>query len=104
MLSTSDWSYGNIRRYGTANVVRLGFVKAAQRLEFSLDKTADLLALADGSRCQTARAQAALKLADVRRRLTDVRRIEAALQELLERCDASGCTVCCLLIATLQAG
>lgn len=86
MLSTPDWLYGRIQG-GAATGIQ-----------------SDLLALAGGSHCQAARAQAALKLADVRKRLTDMRRIEAALQELLERCNASGSTVCCLLLATLQAG
>jgi MerR family mercuric resistance operon transcriptional regulator len=79
------------------------FIKSAQRLGFSLDEIADLLKLEDGSHCTEAREQAERKLADVRDRLADLRRIEVALQGLVVRCCATSGQVQCPLIAALQA-
>ncbi|RCZ60771.1 MerR family transcriptional regulator [Escherichia coli] len=46
LLREPDKPYGSIRRYGEADVVRVKFVKSAQRLGFSLDEIAELLRLA----------------------------------------------------------
>ena len=66
LLSEPEKSYGSIRRYGPADIARVRFVKAAQRLGFSLDEVAGLLTLDDGVQCDDARQFAELKLADVR--------------------------------------
>ena len=49
--------YGEIRRYGAGEVARVRFVKAAQRLGFSLDEIAGLLRLDDGAHCDEEGAQ-----------------------------------------------
>jgi MerR family mercuric resistance operon transcriptional regulator len=46
---------GGIRRYGQADLARLGFIKAGQRLGFSLDEVSELLKLEDGTHCDEAR-------------------------------------------------
>ena len=94
--------YGSIRRYGQADISRLRFVKAAQRLGFSLDEIGHLLKLEDGAHCSEAAELAAQRLADVRLRLADLARMEAALSRLAEECGASRDTVSCPLIASLQ--
>lgn len=95
---------GGIRRYGEPDVTRLRFVKSAQRLGFTLDEIGELLELDDGTDCDAARAQAERKLADVRARLVDLRRIEQVLAELVARCSASAGPVRCPLIASLEQG
>src|SRR3569832_23209 len=65
-----------IRRYGQADVARLLIIKPAQRIWFTLDEVALLLQLDDGTQCSDARAIAERKLADVRKRLADLQRIE----------------------------
>ena len=94
---------GGIRRYGESDLARVRFIKSAQRLGFSLEEIADLLKLDDGTHCTDARAQAERKLTDIRARLADLRRIESALQGLVERCAAVTGQVQCPLIAALQA-
>lgn len=91
-----------IRHYTPAELGRLKFIKAAQRLGFTLEEVADLLTLEDGSRCKDAREQAERKLSDVRTKLADLRQIEAALSELVNRCTESRGKVRCPLIAALQ--
>lgn len=93
---------GGIRRYGEADGSRLQFIKSAQRLGFSLDEVAELLQLDDGASCAQAQARAEAKLADVRGRLADLQRMEAALAELIQRCGAARGTVRCPLIAALK--
>lgn len=93
---------GGIRRYDEAEVARVLFIKAAQRLGFTLDEIAQLLQLDDGTRCSEARAIAEHKLADVRQRLQDLQRLETSLAKLVDRCAASRGKVSCPLIAALQ--
>ena len=102
LLTAPDRPYGSIRRYGPADVARVKFVKAAQRLGFSLDEVAGLLTLDDGAHCDQARALAEAKLEDVRGKLADLRRIEKVLAALVRECCASRGTVSCPLISTLQ--
>lgn len=93
---------GGIRRYGEADIARVLFIKAAQRIGFTLGEIAQLLQLEDGTRCAEARAIAEHKLADVRQRLQDLQRIEAALAQLIDRCANRRGTVNCPLIDALQ--
>jgi MerR family mercuric resistance operon transcriptional regulator len=92
-----------IRRYGPAYVARLRFIKAAQRLGFTLDEIADLLRLEDGTHCAQAADLAAAKLVDVRTRLDDLARIERVLGTLLEECRAQREAPACPLIMALHS-
>ncbi len=103
LMQEPDRPLGGIRRYGDSDLARVHFIKSAQRLGFSLNEVTDLLRLEDGSHCTKAREQAERKLADVRAKLADLQRIEAALQGLVERCCATSGQVQCPLIAALQA-
>ncbi len=103
LLPEPDRPYGSIRRYGTADVARVKFVKSAQRLGFSLDEVAELLKLEDGTHCDDARTLAEHKLKDVREKLADLRRIESALARLVDDCCARKGTIACPIIAALQA-
>lgn len=95
--------YGGIRRYGQSEVVRVRFIKAAQRLGFTLDEVAQLLQLDDGTQCSKAKVIGEMKLADVRQRLADLLRIEAALADLVGRCSTTRGKVACPLIASLES-
>lgn len=77
-------------------------MKSAQRLGFSLEEVAQLLKLYDGAHCDETRGQADHKLADVRTKLDDLRRIEAALAALVEQCCTAKGEVRCPLIESLQ--
>lgn len=102
LLPQPERPYGSIRRYGLADVVRLKFVKSAQRLGFSLDEVGQLLKLEDGTHCSEAAELAAQRLADVRARLADLTRMEEALSKLVGDCNAHQGNVSCPLIAALH--
>lgn len=94
---------GAIRRYGAADVERLRFVKSAQSLGFSLDEVAELLRLEDGARCKEASYLAESKLADIRRKIAELSRMEAALSGLVAACHVGRSKVSCPLIAAFHA-
>lgn len=94
---------GAIRRYGASDVERLRFVKSAQNLGFSLDEVAELLRLEDGAHCREASSLAEAKLGDIRRKLAELSRMEAALSVLVNACHAGRGKVSCPLIAAFHA-
>ena len=102
LLREPSKPYGSIRRYESADVGRVRFIKSAQRLGFSLDEIGELLKLEDGAHCSEARSLAEYKLADVRRKLSDLARIESALTGLIAKCGEVDAQVHCPLIAALQ--
>jgi MerR family mercuric resistance operon transcriptional regulator len=93
---------GGIRRYGFADVERLRFVKSAQSLGFSLDEVGELLRLEDGARCTEASTMAESKLADIRRKLAELSRMEAVLSGLVAACHVGRGRVSCPLIAAFH--
>lgn len=95
--------YGRIRRYGSPDVARVKFIKASQRLGFSLEEIGQLLKLDDGTHCSEAAELATLRLADVRARLADLARMETALTRLLGECHTPTGNVSCPLIAALRS-
>jgi MerR family transcriptional regulator, mercuric resistance operon regulatory protein len=92
----------SVRRYGETELARVRFIKAAQRLGFSLDEVGELLKLEDGTHCSDARHLAERKLQDVRAKLADLRRIQRILGQLMARCDSARGSVKCPLIASLR--
>ena len=80
---------GGIRRYSEAHARRLRFIKQAQTLGFSLDEVGDLLALEDGRHCREAERVGSGKLATVRERLAQLRRIERILAQLVKECQCN---------------
>jgi MerR family mercuric resistance operon transcriptional regulator len=102
LLAEPDKPGGSVRRYGQADVARVRFIKAAQRLGFSLDEIAGLLSLDDGTHCREARVLGQHKLDDVREKMADLRRIESVLARLVRECDKARGTISCPLIGALQ--
>jgi MerR family mercuric resistance operon transcriptional regulator len=103
LVSKPIRSRGEIRRYGLEDVARVRFVKAAQRLGFSLVEIGGLLKLDDGTHCKEAREMAEQKLSDVRAKLRDLQRIEVALQTVITDCSGTRGKVTCPLIASLRS-
>jgi MerR family mercuric resistance operon transcriptional regulator len=95
---------GRYRSYGGPDVGRLGFVRRARELGFTLDEVRALLGLAGGGQasCAEVRTLAASHLMDVRARITDLRRMERVLAESVRACDA-GQDPGCPLIQSLYA-
>lgn len=93
---------GGIRRYAAEHVSRLTFIKEAQTLGFSLEEVADLLALEDGRHCREAERLGSKKLAMIRERIAQLRRVEKVLTALVDQCHCNTGKVRCPLIAALE--
>ncbi len=102
LLLEPDKPYGSIRRYNNGDVQRVRFVKSAQRLGFSLNEISELLRLEDGVHCNEVSYLTEIKLEDVRKKLEDLTRMEAALSALLRACHTRKGNVSCPIIASLQ--
>ncbi|MBD3895699.1 Hg(II)-responsive transcriptional regulator [Halomonas sp. ML-15] len=104
LLPEPERPHGGIRRYGSADLGRLTFVKSAKELGFSLDEIDDLLRLDDGTHCWEASQLAEHKRQVVRDKIARLQRIEGVLSELVDRCHAQQGNVSCPLIASLHRG
>ena len=95
---------GRYRSYSAEDVARLGFVRRARELGFTLDEVRALLGLAagGGASCAEVRDLAASHLEDVRGRIGDLRRMERVLTASVRACDA-GQDPGCPLIQALYA-
>ena len=95
---------GRYRSYGGGDVVRLGFVRRARELGFTLNEVRALLGLAAGgdATCAEVRDLATVHLKDVRARIADLKRMERVLADSVRACDA-GQEPGCPLIDTLYA-
>jgi len=101
LLSEPHRPLRGFRRYGNAELARVRFIKAAQRLGFTLEEIAELLKLEDATDCGEARVLAERRLRDVRERLANLRRVETALSQVVARCGAARSTTRCPLIESL---
>lgn len=90
---------GRYRLYGTEDVARLAFVRRARELGFPLEEVRTLLGLAANGEgaCADTRRLAAAHLVAVRSKIADLRAIEGALAEAVQRCDAGEAAGCPLI-------
>jgi len=92
----------SVRRYGRSTVARLNFIKRAQELGFTLAEVRKLLMLEDGQDCARTRALAEDKLGAIRKRISDLRRMQRLLEGLIEECRRGRRPRSCPIIATLS--
>lgn len=102
LLEEPQKPLGGIRRYSQAHVRRIRFVREAQELGFSLDEVAELLALEDGRHCREAERIGSKKLATVRERLAQLKRVEKVLAALVDQCHCNTGKLSCPLIDALE--
>lgn len=93
---------GGHRSYGLGHLKRLGFIRRARGLGFSVDEIRALLRLVDerDQPCGEVREVAATHLSDVRAKIVALRRMERALKDMVSHCDA-GATLECPLLEVL---
>ena len=87
------------RLFDDEAVSRLGFIKKAQALGFTLTEIGEILALRDGGAmpCDHVEAEVTRKVAAIEERIAELTRLKASLETLLERwkeAEASGAAVC----------
>lgn len=86
LLEEPERPAGGVRRYGQAEITRLQFIRRAQAMGFSLDEIAGLLEVKGRRACEQTRLLTERKLAQVRRRLDELRLLESDLEQMVEDC------------------
>jgi DNA-binding transcriptional MerR regulator len=112
LLAEPDRTLGGHRLYPAETVTVLKVIKAAQRLGFTLDEVADLLAAGvhrHGRPDTGLQQRAKTKLAEVRERIADLQTIESTLQAAVSAgCDdlvaCAGEPCCPIPFATIARG
>jgi DNA-binding transcriptional MerR regulator len=101
LLQSPTRSPNGYRDYPAETVALVRFIKRAQELGFSLDEARSLASLrsAPGRNRLKARQLAADKLADIERRIADLRAIGEALRRLVTSCCESDAPACPILTA-----
>jgi MerR family mercuric resistance operon transcriptional regulator len=81
-------SDGGFRRYREDHLKRLNFIRRGRELGFSLADLRRLLRLVDGHAytCAQVRALTLEHLAEIRRKIADLRRLDRVMSEMAARC------------------
>ncbi len=79
------------REYDPEIVTRLHFIKRAQELGFSLKEISELMALKVNPKqnCSGVKKRAEFKLLEIEKKIRDLKRMQAVLNEVTEACVAS---------------
>lgn len=93
------------RRYQSADMVRLRFVRRAKKLGFTLDEIRELLALSDqrDDDMGELKQAAAAKLVDIETRLAELTRVRDGLQTLVDACPGHGALTGCPILDALAS-
>jgi DNA-binding transcriptional MerR regulator len=94
---------GNYRTYSPRDIARLGFVRRARDLGFSIAMVRALLRFADEKHgdCEAVGAIASAHLADVERKISDLMALRSELRRLLAQC-RRGSVADCRIIEALS--
>ena len=98
-------SHGNYRLYGNKSLERLRFVRAAQAIGFTLDDIRSLLG--DGQRapcCGDVKLLIEDRLAEVARRLKDLKHVQRVLTAAKKQCEISNPRKRCHVVESLKHG
>lgn len=100
LLPQPPRSSSGYRRFGEDDIQRVGFVKRAQELGFSLREIEELLTLrvAPGVTCDNVRQRAEIKLLDIERKIDDLLAIKKALKRLVSTCAGTGPVTACPIL------
>ncbi|HSG63677.1 MAG TPA: heavy metal-responsive transcriptional regulator [Gammaproteobacteria bacterium] len=91
------------REYRASDVERLRFVRRAKDLGFSLSEIAELLSLTDDRQAdmQGVKHKAEERLAQVQAKITELKRVERGLEQLIAACPGHGELDHCPIVAAL---
>jgi Hg(II)-responsive transcriptional regulator len=104
LLAAPGRSAGNYRIYGPEHLDRLSFIRRSRDLGFSLDEVRALLDLADqrDRPCAAVDAIAKEHLADVDRKIADLKALRRELADMVARCSHGNTIAECRIIESLS--
>ncbi len=99
-------SAGGYRLYTGEHLKRLTFIRRGRELGFTLDELRGLLRLVDGHAytCAEVRALTLDHVADIRRKIVDLRRLERVMTDISSRCSGKRVPDCPIVDALFQPG
>jgi len=106
LLAAPARTSGNYRDYEAEHLGRLSFIRRARDLGFTLDQVRELLALSDdrSSPCSAVDAVAREHLAEIDRKVADLRALRRELDELISRCSQGAISECRIIEALGPSG
>ncbi len=104
LLTQPPRTPGGYRDYPAGTVELLRFIKRAQELGFTLDEVEELVHLNNGGpdSCDTARALAEHRRADLEQRIRDLQRMHDSLADLVATCDLPRADRSCALLEAID--
>ena len=105
LLAEPPRSAAGYRDYPASVVAVLRFVKRAQELGFTLGEVEELLGLEDGGpeSCDAVRQLAEAHMAELDRKIADLRRMRASLGDLVATCERPKPDRSCPLLAAIES-
>jgi len=105
LLQPSGRTAGNYRIYSEEALARLRFIRAAHATGFTLEDISSLLQLRAGvtTVCQDVQILLEQRLADIEKRMTDLRHVQRVLKASLAMCHQSNQDDRCVVIDQLTA-
>lgn len=101
LLAAPERTAGNYRAYGAEHLNRLSFIRRSRHLGFSLDQVRVLLDLSDdrSRSCEAVDAIAKEHLAEVDRKITDLRALRRELSSMIDQCRCGTVAECQIIEA-----
>lgn len=98
-------STGGYRLYTAEHLNRLIFVRRGRELGFTLDELRELLRLVDGHSytCAEVRTLTLDHVADIRRKIADLKRLERVMTDISSRCSGRRIPDCPIIDALFQS-
>jgi len=105
LLLAPPRSQGGHRLYGEPDLKRLAFIRRSRELGFTLDEIRSLLRLVDDRSytCAEVRSLTLDHLAEVRKKIADLRRLQTTLVDIVGRCDGDTVPECPVIDALFDA-
>ena len=104
ILQKPPRSAGGQRLYAKEHTQRLVFIRRSRQLGFSLNQIRELLGLGDGRRMTCAKVKSITEqhIADIRRKVKDLKRLERVLSDMVEQCRGDEIPDCPILDALAE--
>ena len=106
LLPAPPRTAGGHRDYAPEHLRRLTFIRRSRALGFTLDEVRSLLALVGGGdwSCAEVRAMTIEHLADVRRKIGDLEKLERVLEDMTAQCEGGALPECPIVDALTSMG
>ncbi len=104
LLPAPPRTAGGHRDYDREHLKRLTFIRCSRELGFTLEEVRGLLGLVDGGEwtCAEVREMTLEHLADVRRKIADLQKLAAMLEDMAAQCDGGAVPECPIVDALFQ--